>query len=536
MTRAAFVLLALALVTPMGCGAGAEDRASVPAPRAVRAAVPMRPAHAWGAPNGDRANHRWVDGPIDASSVSRLRVAWTLPLSYGYAATPVVSGGVLYTQDLQSNVYAVELDSGRTLWTTSYEEPVIGPNGVNVVDGRVFGATRTHAFALDARTGKELWLREIALHTGDTIDMAPGYEDGTVYVSTAVQGPGAVGTLWALDADSGAVRWRWAQVPEDLWGRPDVNAGGGMWHPPAFDGQGSLYAAIANPLPFPGTEEDPWGSSRPGPNRWNNSLVKLDAHSGRFLWGRQVLPHDVYDWDLQCPPILARVGDRQVVLAAGKMGFVYAFDAADGTLVWKRSVGRHNGHDDDNLRAMRGEPIDLPTRIWPGNWGGVETQMASDGQTVYVPVVDLWIRYRSQVAWQVQDVLAGTGELVAIDVASGRVRWMRRLPHSPYGAATVVNDLVFTTTYDGQVWAVDADSGAVAWRSRLPAGSFAPVAVSGDMLITAANISLTDGQQPQLVAYRLARRRGATATATASGSPSTSTGATGESSPSAPSS
>ncbi|HET6447992.1 MAG TPA: PQQ-binding-like beta-propeller repeat protein [Conexibacter sp.] len=497
---AAFVLLALVMLA--GCGAGAEDRTSAPAPSTPRAAAPMRPAHVWGAPNGDPANRRWVDGPIDAASVSRLRVAWTRPLTNGYAATPVVAGDVLYTQDLQSNVVAIDLHSGRTLWTSAFEQPVIGPNGVNVVDGRVFGATHTDAFALDARTGRALWTREIALHTGDTIDMAPGYEDGTVYVSTAVQGPGAVGTLWALDAESGAVRWKWAQVPEGLWGRPDVNAGGGMWHPPAFDGEGHLYAGIANPLPFPGTPEDPWGGSRPGPNRWNNSLVKLDARSGKLLWGRQVLPHDIYDWDLECPPILARVGSRQVVLAAGKMGVVYAFDA-DGRLLWKRSVGRHNGHDDDNLRALRGQSIDLPEKIWPGNWGGVETQMASDGQTVYVPVVDLWIRYRSQVDWQVQDILAGTGELVAIDIASGRVRWSRRLPHSPYGAATVVNDLVVTTTYDGQVWALDAASGAVAWRSRLPAGSFAPVAVSDDMLITAGNMPLTAGQEPRIVAYRL---------------------------------
>lgn len=500
--RLACALAALiAALVPLvaGCGASGAGHQAGPSDRPF----PAAPAHAWSAPDGDVANRRWVDGPIDAASVHRLRVAWTLPLPAGYAATPVVSGRTLYIQDLQSNVHAIDATSGRVLWSRAYEEVDIGPNGVNVVDGRVFGATQTHAFALDAQTGKELWSRRIALHPGDAIDMAPGYEDGTVYVSTAVQGPGAVGTLWALDAKTGAVRWSWAEVPAGLWGRPDVNAGGGLWHPPAFDGRGDLYAGIGNPLPFPGTAEDPWGASRPGPNRWNNSLVKLDARTGRFMWGRQVVPHDVYDWDLECPPILVQAGGRELVLAAGKMGWVYAFDAGDGRLVWKHPVGRHNGHDHDNLRAMRGQPIHLPAKIWPGNWGGVETQMASDGRTVYVPVVDLWIRYSSQTDSKVQDVIAGTGELVALDVASGRVRWTHPLRHSPYGAATVANDLVFTTTYDGRLWALSTRTGAAVWSAQLPAGSFATVAVSGDMLITAGNVALHEGQQPALVAYRL---------------------------------
>src|SRR5262249_7227274 len=155
-----------------------------------------------------------------------------VPLTAPYAATPVVADGVVYTQDLQSNVLAIDLSSGRTLWTARFDEADIGPNGVNVVGDRVYGATYTSAFALDAHTGRQLWSTRIAAHTGDAVDMAPGYSDDTVYISTAVQGPGAVGTLWALDAGSGTVRWRWAQVPEDLWGRPDVNAGGGMWHTP----------------------------------------------------------------------------------------------------------------------------------------------------------------------------------------------------------------------------------------------------------------------------------------------------------------
>jgi outer membrane protein assembly factor BamB len=464
---------------------------------------PSRSAASWPAPNGDAANHRRASGAIDAGSVDRLGVAWRLPLAGGCAATPIVLDGVVYVQDLQSNVYAVALDSGRLRWRHDYEEVDIGPNGVNVAGGRVFGATRTHAFALDAETGRELWSRPLARHPGDAIDMAPGYDDGTVYVSTAVAGAGAVGTLWALDAASGSARWRWQQVPEDLWGSPEVNSGGGLWHPPAFDQRGALYVSTGNPLPFPGASGRPWGASRPGDNRWTNAIVKLDAASGRVLWARQVLPHDIYDWDLEGPVILDRVDGRQLAITAGKMGIVYAFDADSGGLRWRRPVGLHNGHDRDNLIALRGRaPFSRPTTILPGWWGGVETQMASDGRVVYAPVNDLATRYDSGARLTAPDPVAGTGRMVAIDIADGRVRWDRRLPRSPYGAATISNDLVFTTTYDGTVWALARADGAVAWRTRLSFNTNAPVVVAGDTLIAAASVPL-EGQPPELVAYRL---------------------------------
>jgi outer membrane protein assembly factor BamB len=460
-------------------------------------------AASWAAPNGDAANHRRATGSIDAASVDHLSVAWRLPLAAGYAATPIVVDGVVYTQDLQSNVYAIGLADGRLRWRHDYQQTDIGPNGVNVVGGRVFGATQTSAFALDAESGRQLWSTLLAHHPGDAIDMAPGYSDGLLYVSTAVAGGGAVGTLWALDADTGEARWSWKQVPEDLWGDPGVNSGGGLWHPPAFDDDGALYVSIANPLPFPGVRGRPWGTSRPGPNRWTNSLAKLDAATGRLRWARQVLPHDLYDWDLQLPPILDRVDGRLVVLTGGKMGVVYAFDADSGRLIWKRPVGLHNGHDDDNLLALRGRYHPRgPQKVLPGWWGGVETQMASDGAVVYAPVNDLPTVFTSGEALTPPNAADGTGRMVAIDIASGRVRWDRRLPRTPYGAATISNDLVFTTTYDGTVWALARDSGEVVWRTRLAFGTNAPLVVAGDILIAAASVPL-EGQQPQLVAYLL---------------------------------
>jgi glucose dehydrogenase len=490
---AVIVVVAAALA---GCGTSGRSAGAASAER----------GQAWSAPNADVANtRRVVGGPIDAASAPRLRRVWTVPITApGFVATPVVAGGVAYLQDLGSNVLAVSLATGRVLWAAAANDPNVGPNGVNVGDGRVYGATNGSAFALDTKSGKQLWVRRLIRNGGEAIDMAPGYHDGTVYVSTALRGPGGVGVLWALDGATGRPKWKWAQVPYGLWGHPEVNAGGGLWHPPAFDGHGGLYIGIGNPLPFPGTAAAPWGRTRPGDNRWDNSLVKLDERTGKFIWGRQVLPHDIYDWDLQCPPILATVGGRQVVLASGKMGIVYAFDAERGTLLWQRPVGMHNGHDHDNLIAMRGGvPFRRPTTILPGNWGGVQTPMASDGRTVYVAVNNLSILYRSQTDNRQQNLLQGKGELVALDIATGRVRWDRTLPHSTYGAATISNDVVFTTTFEGTVWGLDTRTGKVVWHDRLPAGTDAPVGVSGGTLITAGSLPISQEQRPAIVAYRV---------------------------------
>jgi alcohol dehydrogenase (cytochrome c) len=144
-------------------------------------------------------------------------------------------------------------------------------------------------------------------------------------------------------------------------------------------------------------------------------------------------------------------------------------------------------------------------RILPGDWGGIETAMASDGTTVYVPVNNLYVVYRDGIHQpEKQDLMEGTGEIVAIDIATGRVRWDRRLPHSVYGAATISNDVVFTTTFDGTVWGLDLRTGEPVWKSKLSEATDAPVAISGDTLLTAASFPLRREQQElAIVAYRL---------------------------------
>jgi outer membrane protein assembly factor BamB len=469
-----------------------------------------------GYPNVDTSNTRYVGGPIDSSNVATLATAWTLPITtkseYGsYSSAPIVSNGVIFSQDLESNVQAINLKTGKVIWTKKYESPDQGPNGLVVQGGRVYGATTNAAFALNEKTGEQLWSVTLVRNVHEGIDMAPGYHDGIVYVSTVpgnttqfYKGEG-VGILWALEASTGRRLWHFDTVPEDLWSpsNVDINTGGGVWYAPAFDEHGSMYIGTGNPGPFPGTSQFPWGSSRPGPNLYTNSIVKLNAATGQLEWYYQLIPHDLYDRDLQDPPILATVGGKQVVLAAGKGGFVIALDAETGKLLWKRSVGTHNGHDNDNLYAMKGEysKLKTPETVYPGLLGGVIAPMATNGSLVFVPVVNHSVTINSQTETEERSPLEG--ELVALEVATGAVKWDQKLPSAAFGAVTAVNDVVFVTSFNGKLFAFNDSNGSIAWEAGLPAGTNTGVSVSGDTVVAPAGIATESGQTPEIVAFRL---------------------------------
>jgi glucose dehydrogenase len=291
---------------------------------------------------------------------------------------------------------------------------------------------------------------------------------------------------------------------DDLWGKPEVNSGGGLWYTPAFDEEGSMYFGVGNPAPFPGTETEPWGSSRPGPNLYTDSLVKLNAKTGKLEWYYQPTPHALADWDFQNPPILTNVGGKELVLGAGKSGWVVALDAKSGKPVWKDAVGKHNGHDDDGLLAMRGETSKLktPETIYPGSLGGVIAPMSTDGKSVFVPVINGPLEIVTQVERQEPGPL--NGELIALNLKNGKLEWKHEFPSAPpFGFTTVANDLVFATTSDGNVQAFDTSSGRLAWQETLPTGTNAGVTIAGDTLIAPAGLAAAEGQTPQLVTYRL---------------------------------
>jgi outer membrane protein assembly factor BamB len=457
----------------------------------------------WSLPNGDLEGTRAASGSsIDAGTVARLRASWRFTFTSApsfagsFASTPVADSDAIYVQDLRSNVFALDRKNGAVRWRHRFRARNDGPNGLAVDGGRVYGATDADAFALSAETGKLLWVRHLAGQSEQFVDVAPVAWRDLVITSTVGYAPLGRGKIYALDAATGVVRWTFDTIKEP-WPHPLESGGGGLWYPVSVDAHGRLYAGTSNPTPWGGTPARPNGAAFPGPVPYTDSLLVLDARTGRLLWHDQVTPHDVRDYDFQATPVLARVDAVDVVLGAGKAGLVIAWDRATKRRLWSASVGLH-----------RNDTGPLPRRrvtVCPGLFGGVETPMAYAAGRLYVPVVDL-CGWGSAVARQEVtsvDPTRGSGRVVALDAASGRRLWERRLPSPDFGCATAVNDVVFTATFDGTVYALAARDGTILWRARMRAGVNACPAIVGDLLVVGAGVRRADGAEPELVAFGL---------------------------------
>jgi outer membrane protein assembly factor BamB len=458
---------------------------------------------AWALPGANLSGTRAVAGPgITAATVGHLKVIWRFrpsgPLErYGlFATTPLIDHGTVYVEDLRSNVFALNQATGKVLWSKRFNAINDGPNGLALAAGRLYGATDGAAFALSRSSGRLLWSRNLTSQSQQFVDVAPVYWRGLVIVSTVGFAPLGRGVIYALDARTGAVRWRF-QTVEHPWPHPWEAGGGGIWYPVSIDNQGRLYAGISNPTPWGGSPKQPNGAAFPGPVRYTDSLVVLSARTGRLLWYDQVTPHDVRDYDFSATPILAELDGAPMVFGAGKAGLVIAWNRRTRRRVWSTPVG-----------LQRNASGPLPRRrvtVCPGIFGGVETPMAYGGGRLFVPDVDLCVPGSATTSENVDKVVPahGRGRMVALDAHTGQILWDDRLPSPDFGCATVSNDVVFTSTYAGTVYALATATGRVLWRAKMPDGINGCPAVLGDTLIVDAGVPEHSGDRPEMVAFKV---------------------------------
>jgi alcohol dehydrogenase (cytochrome c) len=460
---------------------------------------------------------------INASNVSTLKPEWSFTLpdvgEFGaYTTNSVVVNGVVYFENPEGNVYAIQEATGELLWSHKYNSaiPSGGPEGLAVGYGRLYGATESSAFALDIATGKQVWIHSLIPNKESGIDMGPQVADGRVYISTIpgtstsfYQGGGR-GVFYALDAATGATDWSFQTIKggAKLWGDPKVNSGGGTWFPPSVDSQGRVFVGIANPAPLYGVKGDPNNKDRPGADLYTDSVVALDGATGKLLWYYQVTPHDLRDYDCEISTIVIGSGSNEEVVEGCKSGKVVGLNANTGKKLWEDNVGEHL-NDIGPLPAK-------PETVCPGTFGGVESPMAYSAGVVYVPYMNLCTQADStgSIFPKTGISFAGTGGVSAINATTGKIEWTSHFPSIDVGAATIANDVVFTSTINGEIYALSTTNGATLWKTQAPGGiNGLPALTSNSLIIgTGAPSSLTLGKRitnaaaapaDKLVAYSL---------------------------------
>jgi outer membrane protein assembly factor BamB len=511
------LLLALVAVLAAACTTSKPATTSAtPATTTNPDAAP--PSGSWPYPNADLANTRQAPGStISSADVAQLQQAWTFRITSkpdggvgALAMSPVVVDGVVYIQDMKANVYALDLATGQLRWEYQVNISELGgpgPDGVTVADGRVYGDGPHTAFALSAATGKPVWVDSSLLAKGEgAFSIQPQAVGGRVYLGSSLGTGAGGGILLSLDAATGTVIWKFNTMTGSDAPVRQVGAGG-AWEPPLVGSDGSVTFGIGNPYQSPAT-----AIGHPAQLLYADSEVNLDAATGRLRWYYQAVPNDFQDHDLQTSPIAASVGATPVIIASGKVGYVYAINAQTGALLWKTPVGVHNGHDNDSVLAMEHKlHLTAPVTIEPGALGGVLSNPAVADNTVYVSTVDEPITYT-----KLTQILGGaapkvpTGQIEALNLATGTVEWDTKLPEMALGATTVSNNLVFSTLYGGELIALNRTTGAIVYRHELPTSTNAPLVVAGNTVIVSAGGPLTGslvggaaggGGNPQVVAY-----------------------------------
>jgi alcohol dehydrogenase (cytochrome c) len=177
-------------------------------------------------------------------------------------------------------------------------------------------------------------------------------------------------------------------------------------------------------------------------------------------------------------------------------------------------VGGHSGHENDGALTEHATPTShdpLPANycLEPSLYGGMLTQLASNGSTAFAAVNDWALAasptgFTGSVASQVKALYSAVGEMVAVNQDTGTVIWDTPLPSMLFGATTVTNNVVFTTTFSGYLYALDETTGAILFSTPMSARTNAPVAVDGDYVIAGAGLAAPSStQRNMIIAYKL---------------------------------
>jgi alcohol dehydrogenase (cytochrome c) len=345
----------------------------------------------------------------------------------------------------------------------------------------VRGTPDGYLVALNAETGTQLWARQIAKPAeGETFTMAPMLFEDLVLIGPAGSENNVQGWVGAFKAADGSPVWRFNTVPKqgepgfESWKNPKgiPMGGGSVWTAFALDTEnGDLHIAVTNPAP------DLPVHLRQGDNLYTNSIVVLDARTGKLRWHRQLVPNDSHDWDVThaTPMFSAPINGvtRRLVATAGKDGMLRVLDRETHRVVHETAV---------TTRENAETPvITTPLRVCPGVLGGSQWNGPAYNpgtNLLYVPAVDWCTTFSAfeQVRYIPGKLYMGgktdmdppaksQGWVTAVDASTGAVKWKYRSPRPMVAAVTTTaGNLLLTGELTGDFVVFDARNGDVLYR------------------------------------------------------------------------
>jgi alcohol dehydrogenase (cytochrome c) len=475
--------------------------AQVPYERIVQAGSEP---NSWLTYSGNYSSHRFSKlDEINSENVAQLKVAWVYQMRRAglVEATPLVADGVMYVTEPPSTVTALDIRSGRPLWSWSPKMPRevlhIGfpavNRGVAILDETVFvGTLDAHLVALDAKSGVVRWDVVVADNKkGHSITHAPLALDGKIIVGISGGEAGIRGFLDAYDPETGERLWRFWTIPgpgepgHETWQGDTWQTGAGAtWLTGSYDPElNLLYWGVGNPGP------DWNGDVRPGDNLFTCSLVALEASTGKLKWAFQFTPHDVHDWDANQIPVLVD-GEfdgrpRKLVATANRNAFYYVLDRATGEFLQATPYAKQTWAEGID---RRGRPIVLPgtepsekgTLVWPSLQGATNwfsPSYSPRSKLFYVAVREMGSYYfKSEAEFEAGKPFLGGGEQAlsgdnsagavrALEAMTGKQKWEFPLHSPPWaGLLSTAGGLVFGGTNEGNFFALDDQTGKVLWE------------------------------------------------------------------------
>ncbi|MDR9854288.1 PQQ-binding-like beta-propeller repeat protein [Paenibacillus sp. VCA1] len=511
-----------ASVVISGCGTSTNKTTpSEPAPTTPsKSTPPAAPAKVtgtsfknFGTYGFDLKNTRHVPyKEVTAENVKDLGVIWSADLKAldkdvknGNQCYPVVVDGVVYITTAGNQVFAFDAVTGGQIWhwKPSAEQAanfskagIIANRGVAVGEGKVFMLTvDNHIVSLDQKTGKLIKMvpisdsvKGVTLENGYYETTAPVYYKGNIYIGSSGGDNGIRGFVNAYKASDLTPAWDtpfWTVPPKGQgWlANSKFQGGGAVWNPPAIDEEtGIMYFAVGNPAP------DFYGESRPGANPHTDSVVAVNAATGKLIWAKQEISHDLWDYDAAASPMILDAtvkGKKQkIVVQGGKSGQWYAWDAKTGKVIWDGIPFAKIAHP---------KPTPEGVTVYPGVLGGENYAPETyDPKTNYVliPGIEQGAVIKSAKS---QDEAStpnapgaaafGTSELApsndvpygtitAMDVNTGKKAYQIKTKDPMRGGFTsTATGLAFYGELDGKINALDIKSGKVIWTFQTTGNS-----------------------------------------------------------------